>query len=350
MSSISALKVVLLSRKKESRVLIGILLSFVFCLSSLKINIYAENITTSESMNVAYAFFWNMGFREATDNGFLHYMQNYNVSGASVGTRSPDVNPQIDTVYIVYYDFSGGDNIRITNNNDSLNVGLGGVDNLYIARITGSSSTKVYFNGNAQVIPIYVGNKNAMPTDIYALCTNENVQELLKDIVTNSSSISSDVSSMKSMQVSQYQRLGSIVTNTSNTNTKLDTVNSNINTTNSTLNITNSKLQDISSYLINNNSTTNTNVSNNNTQKSTFDNKASSLATFESTQGTNLDTNLQTLDINSNTGLLVNSSFVKSALWVNDMFDQLIVGSPFELVLVFCLSIGIAFAMIGKVR
>ena len=335
MSSISASKVALAS-KRESRVLFSILLSFVFCFSSLKINVFAENMSTSESMNIAYAFFWNMGFREATDNGFLHYMQNYTVTGAQVGTRSPDVNPQLDTVYIVYYDFSGGDNIRITNTNDTLNVGLGGIDNLYIARITGTSSTKVYFNGNAQVIPIYVGNKNAMPSDIYALCTNQNIQELLIDIITSSNSISSDVSSMKAMQVSQYQRLGTLITNTSTTNTKLDS--------------TNSKLTDIQSYFVSNNQTTNNNVTTNNTQKNTFDTKASTLATFESTQGNDLDTNLQALNISSSSGLLVNSSFVKSALWVNSMFDRLIVGSPFELVLVFCLSIGIAFAMIGKVR
>lgn len=332
MSSISALKVALVS-KRESRILLGILLSFVFCLSSLKINVKAENNTSSDNSEIASNFFARMEFYWTT---LVDTNSNIMSNTNHLGVESPllYVN-STDPVYIVYSYYAGQQfptvvGNGITQNNQVVN------GNLIAVRFTGSGSFKIKFSSIVQLFPIFVGGLSQMPNDVRAIIGDNlllnYVDQINTKLVTSNTRLS-DISGYA------YSINGNLI----DTNTKLDDMYTRMGTTNT-------HLSNIRSYLTSNNATTNNNVSSNDTAKSNFDTKASSLATFESTQGTNLNTNLQALNIGSSTGLLVNSSFVKSALWVRNMFDRLIVGSPFELVLVFCLSIGIAFAMIGKVK
>lgn len=114
--------------------------------------------------------------------------------------------------------------------------------------------------------------------------------------------------------------------------------------------LTNSFLDNIS-IIANGNNQSNQSVSNSDTTNQlasdTFDTEEQLISNAE----TDLNNNLNTLDIaNQNNNLFGNSKFIASASWVKTQFDNLTNNNAFGYMITFSLVIGIALVIIGKLR
>lgn len=56
------------------------------------------------------------------------------------------------------------------------------------------------------------------------------------------------------------------------------------------------------------------------------------------------------IDISVGSDLISNNKFIASSRWVADRFQDLIIGTPFELVLNFSLILGLSLLVIGRIR
>ena len=83
-------------------------------------------------------------------------------------------------------------------------------------------------------------------------------------------------------------------------------------------------------------------------QNDQFDNVGNNLTSFESSSESSMNNSLSYIPLNN--GIGTNSNFLNSALWVKNRFQDLVVNTPFELVIVFSLTLGIALTIVGKLR
>lgn len=81
-----------------------------------------------------------------------------------------------------------------------------------------------------------------------------------------------------------------------------------------------------------------------------FDTAAGQYMTAEDSYINNMDSALQNIDISDGSDLITNNGFISAANWVRVQFTNLVIGTPFELVLMFSLVLGLALIFIGKVR
>lgn len=95
------------------------------------------------------------------------------------------------------------------------------------------------------------------------------------------------------------------------------------------------------------NSTSGT-VSNNNTITNSFNNNSDDLYNIENTWNDDMNNNLNNLDINSE--MISSNKFLVTANWVRTQFERLVLNTPFELLLIYSLILGIALIFIGKVK
>lgn len=79
-----------------------------------------------------------------------------------------------------------------------------------------------------------------------------------------------------------------------------------------------------------------------------FNNTATNMHNLENDFNSNMNNAFD--EINLNNSIISNSKFISSANWLRRRFDDLIIGTPFELVLVFSLILGLALTIVGKLR
>lgn len=89
-------------------------------------------------------------------------------------------------------------------------------------------------------------------------------------------------------------------------------------------------------------------VSNNNTITNSFNNNSDDLYNIENTWNDDMNNNLNNLDINSE--MISSNKFLVTANWVRTQFERLVLNTPFELLLIYSLILGIALIFIGKVK
>lgn len=82
--------------------------------------------------------------------------------------------------------------------------------------------------------------------------------------------------------------------------------------------------------------------------RSKFDESSNQLHDTEQQFSNDLNNNLGKIDTKPK--LFTNSKFINSMKFVSDTYTKLVVNTPFEHVLMFCLTLGIALVLIGKLR
>lgn len=90
------------------------------------------------------------------------------------------------------------------------------------------------------------------------------------------------------------------------------------------------------------------NIQTNQQVQSEFDDKNTEYHTYESTINQNMEDAYDDVDMTNN--LYSNNKFIASANWVKTQFERLVLNTPFELIIVFSLILGIALIFAGKVR
>lgn len=375
-------------KKKVSKVVFAILFTFVyFC--SLKIDVKATdgniyNFGTIENdipwySKYAYKFFMDNGvsnidnylydqvdqtYNQETytgSDGNTYYIFNrtdvYSILGQSViygswngsnnGLRWHSASKYMYVVFASVNNF-GSQAMYITGSNNTYTTDYSfqkfGNMKIYSYRFRATNDSPVsedvylqFSSGNIRCRPIWMGMCDFMPTEVRDLVG-------YRPDVTSLNSIDTKLSATNNALSNIYSRQNT-------TNQNLLNINSSITTTNNHLSAINTLITDIKNYLSTGNNSTSSKVSSNDTVTNLLSTNSNNLATFESNQSNSLDTNLRALDSNfSNNGLISNNKFISSAIWVNYRFNELILNTPFELVLVFCLSLGIALAMLGKVK
>lgn len=93
---------------------------------------------------------------------------------------------------------------------------------------------------------------------------------------------------------------------------------------------------------------TSSSVSNADNAKNQVSNKISNFDNIESNSISDMNSNIQNLDITSD--ILENSKFLSSANWVKVQFDRMTVNTPIGSVLSFSLILGITLIFLGKIR
>lgn len=96
------------------------------------------------------------------------------------------------------------------------------------------------------------------------------------------------------------------------------------------------------------NDTTQNNITNNNQVTTDLDNHNSELHSLENNFNDNINNAFDDIDLTNN--ITSNNKFISSAIWVRRRFDELIIGTPFEYILVFSLILGIGLTIVGKLR
>lgn len=192
---------------------------------------------------------------------------------------------------------------------DVTRIALGGF-NYYILEFTGSGDGWTTFDIGVlnglnldSIIPIYYGFKGNMPSDIYAMLYSN------LDIERNS---------------------------------KIDRTNELLNTNNALTTQTNSLL----STLVNGNTSSNNSVSNLDNTNSNLNNAINDYDTIEQTLTNDLTSNLN--NINTNFRLNSVTKFSSASNFVKNQFNKFMNIEPFNLLVTYSLTLGLAMLIIGK--
>lgn len=169
-------------------------------------------------------------------------------------------------------------------------------------------------NNETKIIPYYVGSGNDL-SDAQKQSLNIQTSTELK-----LSEIDASIDSIYSTVVNTNLWVQSIANQGSTTNQYLSTGNSTSQAANTALNSENQQL---------------TNVVN-------------QVNSIETTYNSDLNSALNGIDLDND--LVSHTGFTNAALWVSAQFNRLIVGTPFELVMMFSLVTGLALVLIGKMR
>ena len=79
-----------------------------------------------------------------------------------------------------------------------------------------------------------------------------------------------------------------------------------------------------------------------------YDETGKNFNNLENSFSTDMNNNLNSID--SNPKLITNSKFINSMKFVSDMYTRLVIDTPFEQILMFTATLGIALVLIGKLR
>ncbi|WP_456317590.1 hypothetical protein [Solobacterium moorei] len=79
-----------------------------------------------------------------------------------------------------------------------------------------------------------------------------------------------------------------------------------------------------------------------------YDETGKNFNNLENSFSTDMNNNLNSID--SNPKLITNSKFINSMKFVSDMYTKLVIDTPFEQILMFTATLGIALVLIGKLR
>lgn len=113
---------------------------------------------------------------------------------------------------------------------------------------------------------------------------------------------------------------------------------------------TNKLLRQLIEVTTNGNSNSQASISSADQQKSNLDSTSDNYHQLESTFNDDMNSNFNNIDLTANKGLIRNSKFGSSSRWVTRQFNRIVTDTPFELLITYSLTVGLALLVVGKLR